>query len=90
MSWIGRLRRIHDDESGAVFLIVAVLMVVLLVMAGLVIDIGGVRGFRANQQTISDAAASAGAMALAETKSGQAACAAAKAYVSVNARGVDS
>ena len=90
MSWIDRPRRIHDDESGAVFLIVALLMVVLLGVAGLVIDIGGVRGFRANQQTISDAAASAGAIALAETESGQAACVAAKAYVSVNARGVDS
>jgi len=49
VSWIGRLRRIHDDESGAVFLIVVVLMVALLAVAGLVIDIGEVRGFRVNQ-----------------------------------------
>jgi hypothetical protein len=90
VSWITRLRRIHDDESGAVFLIVALFMVALLLIAGLVIDIGGVRGFRANQQTISDAAAAAGAIALAETESGQAACVAAKAYVAVNARGIDS
>lgn len=86
---LDRLRRVHHDESGTVILVVTLIMVALLLLAGLVIDVGGVRGFRANQQSISDAAAAAGAVTLAETRDGQAACNTAKAYVISNARGVD-
>jgi Flp pilus assembly protein TadG len=85
-----RLRDIHDDESGTVLLIVTLVMTALLMLAGLVIDLGGVRGFRAGQQTISDSAGAAGAMALAETGSGRDACDAAKAYVAINANGITS
>jgi Flp pilus assembly protein TadG len=84
------LRQVHRDESGTVLLIVTLVMTALLMLAGLVIDLGGVRGFRAGQQTISDSAGAAGAMALAETGSGRDACDAAKAYVAINANGITS
>lgn len=87
---IGRLRRIHGDEGGTVILIVTLIMVALLLIGGLVIDLGGLRGFRASQQSISDAAAAAGAMTLGETRDGQAACATAKAYIVSNATGITS
>lgn len=90
MRLLGRLGRVHRDESGTVLVLVTLVMVALLLIAGLVIDIGGVRIYRADQQTISDAAAAAGAVALAETQSGQAACGAAKSYVIANADAVDS
>ena len=90
MSVFNRLRRVHQDEGGTVILIVTLVMVALLLVAGLVIDLGGVRGFRANHQSISDAAAAAAAVTLAESKDGRAACATAKAYVISNARGVSS
>ncbi len=89
MTAYDRLRRVHQDEDGTVILLVTLVMVGLLLIAGLVIDLGGVRGFRANQQSISDAAAAAAAVTLAETRDGQAACNTAKAYVISNARGVD-
>lgn len=69
-------------------LIVTLVMTALLMLAGLVVDLGGVRGFRAGQQTISDSAGAAGAMALAETGSGKDGCEAAKAYVAINAKGI--
>lgn len=83
---IGRIRRIHDDEGGTVILIVTLIMVALLLLGGLVIDLGGLRGFRGSQQSISDAAAAAGAVTLGETRDGQAACETAKAYVISNTR----
>jgi Putative Flp pilus-assembly TadE/G-like len=83
---IRRLRRIHHDEGGTVILIVTLVMVVLLLLGGLVVDLGGLRGFRGSQQSISDAAAAAGAVTLGETRDGQAACQSAKAYVISNAR----
>jgi hypothetical protein len=73
-----------------VVLVIALIMVALLLLGGLVIDLGGLRGFRGSQQAISDAAAAAGAMTLAETRDGQAACDAAKAYVITNGREIDS
>lgn len=87
---IRRLQQVHRDESGTVLLIVTLVMTALLMLAGLVIDLGGVRGFRAGQQTISDSAGAAGAVALAETGSGRDACDAAKAYVAINAKGITS
>jgi hypothetical protein len=85
-----RLQQVHREENGTVLLIVTLVMTALLMIAGLVIDLGGVRGFRAGQQTISDSAGAAGAMALAETGSGRDACEAAKAYVAINANGITS
>ena len=85
-----RLRNVHRSESGSVLVIVTLVMTALLLISGLVIDLGGVRGFRAGQQTISDAAAAAGAITLAETGDGQQACGAAKAYIITNTGGVDS
>ena len=84
-----RLRRVKDDESGSVLVLVALLMVALLLITGLVIDLGGVWGYRANQQSISDAAAAAAAITVAETGNGREACQTAKAYVIANARGVE-
>lgn len=84
-----RLRRVKDDESGSVLVLVALLMVAMLLITGLVIDLGGVWGYRANQQSITDAAASAAAITVAETGNGREACQTAKAYVIANARGVD-
>jgi hypothetical protein len=87
---IERLGRLHRDEGGTVLLIVALIMTVLLMLAGLVIDLGAMRGFRAGQQTISDAAAAAGAVTLAETGDGRAACDAAKAYAVTNSASISS
>jgi len=84
-----RLRTVKDDESGSVLVLVALLMVAMLLITGLVIDLGGVWGYRANQQSISDAAAAAAAITVAETGNGREACQTAKAYVIANARGVE-
>ena len=59
-----RVRRLMGDESGVGLVLVAVLLAVLLVAAGLVIDIAAVRTLRINQQSISDAAPAAGARPL--------------------------
>ena len=80
-----RLGRVKDDESGSVLVLVALLMVAMLLITGLVIDLGGVWGYRANQQSISDAAAAAAAITVAETGNGRDACQTAKAYVIANA-----
>ncbi len=71
-------------------LVVTLVLAALLMLAGLVIDLGAVRGFRAGQQTISDAAATAAAVTLAETVDGQAACETAKAYVVSNTTAITS
>ncbi|MCH8993088.1 MAG: hypothetical protein IIA44_15220, partial [Acidobacteria bacterium] len=84
-----RLRRVKDDESGSVLVLVSLLMVAMLLITGLVIDLGGLWGYRANQQSISDAAAAAAAITVAETGNGREACQTAKAYVIANARGVE-
>jgi Flp pilus assembly protein TadG len=84
------LDRLRRDESGAVLVLVTLMMVVLLLLAGLVIDIGGVRSYRAGNQSISDSAASAGALAAAISGNGQEACQAAKDYVMTNTPGITS
>jgi hypothetical protein len=73
------------DEGGAVLVLVAVLLAVLLVAAGLVIDIAAVRTLRINQQSISDPAAAAGALTAAETGRPRDVCTVTKAYVEINA-----
>lgn len=80
-----RTRRLMGDEGGAVLVLVAVLLAVLLVAAGLVIDIAAVRTLRVNQQSISDAAAAAGALTAAETGRPRDVCTVTKAYVEINA-----
>jgi Flp pilus assembly protein TadG len=84
------LDKLRREESGAVLVLVTLLMAALLLLAGLIIDMGGVRTYRANNQLISDAAASAGALAAASTGNGQEACHAAKDYVILNTPDVSS
>jgi hypothetical protein len=74
-----------DDESGAVLILVAVIMVVLLGAAALVIDIAAVRTLRINQQSISDASAAAGALTAGETGIPRDVCEVTKSYVEINA-----
>ena len=87
---LNRIHKVNNDESGSVLVLVTFLMVGMLLITGLVVDFGGVWGYRASQQSISDSAAAAGAIALAETGNGQEACETAKAYVISNAPGVGS
>ena len=54
-----RFRRVAQDESGAVLIMFAVIVMVLLIAAALVVDIAAVRTLRADHQSISDAAAAA-------------------------------
>ncbi len=54
-----RVRNLAGDESGAVLVLLVVVMAVVLVGTALVIDIAAVRTLRINQQSISDAAAAA-------------------------------
>ena len=86
---LARIRTVNSDEAGSVIVLVTFLMVGILLLTGLVIDLGGAWGYRASQQSISDSAAAAGAIALAETGNGREACETAKSYVIANARGVD-
>jgi Flp pilus assembly protein TadG len=81
---------LQRDESGAVLVMVTISMVVLLLLAGLVIDLGGVKTYRADQQSISDAAASAGAISIAKNGDGQQACEAARQYVIINSDAINS
>ena len=69
-----RIRHLAGDESGAVLVLLAVVMAVLLVATALVIDIAAVRTLRINQQSISDAAAAAGALTAGEGGSPRAVC----------------
>lgn len=78
------VRRLRSEQSGAVLVLVTIAMLVMLLLAGLVIDFGGVRTYRADQQSISDAAASAGALAIADSGNGVDGCEAAKRYVIIN------
>jgi Flp pilus assembly protein TadG len=52
-------RRVGDDERGAVTVIVAIMMVVILGIAALVVDVGSVEVRRAQLQDAADAAATA-------------------------------
>lgn len=85
-----RLQRLAGDESGAILILVAISLVVLLVVAGLVVDIAAVRALRVNHQSISDAAATAGALSAAEKGDPQEVCAVTKAYVEINAPEISS
>ncbi len=80
-----RVRNLAGDESGAVLVLLAVVMAVLLVATALVIDIAAVRTLRINQQSISDAAAAAGALTAGEGGTPRQVCQVTKAYVEINA-----
>ena len=56
------MRRLHDEESGQVIVLVAILMVGLVAVVGLVTDGGMVFTQRRDLQNVADAAALAGAM----------------------------
>jgi len=73
-----RLRR-HDDESGAIAVIVAIMMVVLLGMGALVIDVGSLYAERRQLQNGADSGVLAVAM---DCGKGAAACAPAAAMAS--------
>jgi Flp pilus assembly protein TadG len=82
----GRLRGIARDQEGVVAVIVALFMVVILVLAALVIDLGALYDHDRELQAAADAAALAGAQELIYSK-GSLTAASAKAveYVSLNA-----
>jgi Flp pilus assembly protein TadG len=73
------LRRLYQDESGQVLIMVALMMVVLLAMVALVVDFGGVYYCYQELQASSDAAALAGGASL----PGTAAATVATSYSSV-------
>ena len=56
------VRRLRDDESGQIIVLVAILMVGLVAVVGLVTDGGLVFSQRRDLQNVADAAALAGAM----------------------------
>jgi len=63
---VGVLRRLGSNDDGAVAVIVAIMMVVVLGMAALVIDIGGISSRKGMLQNAADAAAMAVAQACAD------------------------
>jgi hypothetical protein len=78
------IERLRSEESGAILVIVAVSMVVLLLAAGLVIDLGGVRTLRADHQRVADSAVSAAAVTASSTHNGEKVCETAKQYILAN------
>jgi hypothetical protein len=83
-------RRVGGDESGAILIVVALVLTVLLMVAGMVVDLGGVRTYRANNQLVADSAATAGALTAATSGNGQDVCESAKAYVVSNVASITS
>jgi Flp pilus assembly protein TadG len=53
----GVLRRLGSRDEGAIAVVVAIMMVVIMGMAALVIDIGGIEGRKSSLQNAADAAA---------------------------------
>ncbi len=84
------MNRFLSEDRGAVLPIVAILLVVLMVIASFVVDLGGVRVARAANQLVADAAASAGALTAAESGNGQDVCEVVKAYVAINTGAIGS
>jgi Flp pilus assembly protein TadG len=56
------VRRLHNDQSGQIIVLVAILMIGLVAVVGLVTDGGLVFSQRRDLQNVADAAALAGAM----------------------------
>jgi hypothetical protein len=81
-----RVRRIAGDEHGAIFVMSALILLVMIGFASLVLDIGLLRWDKRTSQTAADMATVAGAMSLPleGEGSGLAACQTAWAYVLEN------
>lgn len=78
---------LRSDQTGAVLLTVSLTMVALLAVAALVLDLGSVRSNRASSSIAADAAATAGAMEVAQGD-GRAGCEVAMDYLELNLPGV--
>jgi hypothetical protein len=78
------------DESGAVLILYAVVLVVMLMMVAIVTDLGAMRADIRQTQSVSDMAATAGALSLAPEAGGDPyeACLQAWQYVLANVRSV--
>src|SRR4051794_5555074 len=74
------------QESGQVFVIVILFLVVLLGAAALAIDLGDFRAHRRQLQTAADSAALAGAMQLPPFSDGSTTCSRAEFYARQNSR----
>jgi hypothetical protein len=72
-----------SEEHGAVLVIVSVGFVVLLVVAGLVLDLSAVRNNRTNNQLAADISAAAGALEVFQGD-GREGCEAALGYLAIN------
>jgi hypothetical protein len=80
------LRRSHEDESGAVAVIVTLLLVVLLGFSAFAIDLGALRADRAMSQTAADMATAAAVQVYDGTQPGSAldACLEARSFAELN------
>lgn len=81
------LRHLRDDDSGAVAIIVAVMLVAFLGFAALVVDVGHWYNVRRQLQSAADAAAIAGAMDLAKGESNATIWATVEEYAGRNVSG---
>ena len=80
----------NDREAGATIVFVAASLFLLIGVAALAVDLSGIRLDRAIDQRVADAAASAGAITVVQTGSGDAACVSALSYVVANASDIAS
>jgi hypothetical protein len=80
------MRQLRDSERGAVLVLVAGSMVLLLAIAALVLDLAALRADRARSRTVSDQAATSGSLEL-WAGDGTAACETALAYINLNMHG---
>lgn len=81
-------RRLHEDDSGAVAVIVAILLVVFLGFAALVVDMGQWYNVRRQLQSAADAAALAGCQELAQGESNSQIWATVEEYAGRNVTGM--
>lgn len=79
--------RLRKQDDGAVLLIVALMLTAILAIAALVLDLGAVRANRAASRVATDAAATAGAIDVADGD-GRAGCETALSYLELNLPGV--
>lgn len=76
--------RRHSGEEGAVAVVTAIILTVLIALVAFVVDLGFVRADTRRSQNASDNAAQAGVAALAEGKTFEEACMAAIAMLEIN------
>lgn len=77
---------IRADDRGVSLTMVAIALTLLMGAAAIAIDLAALRLDRSADQKVTDSAASAGALAVLETGSGEAACRVAVAYAALNAQ----